>query len=913
MSRRSDLVVSLLLLETLSTGACGDDQAACPRGFERQGASCVPIFDDCAGPAEISVRGGGCSSVGVTYCATGLFEPDGEGGCDAILPPLPGPCPAGSMEVLGRTTCQPVGVTECAPGFTSDGEGGCDALLPPGPDPCPPGTIALLGHTECVALGDCGSGAWGEIVDDGQTVFVDQTADATGADGSPQAPFVSIGEALAAALPGGQVAIAAGDYTERLSLNRPVRLTGRCAALVTIRGSLFLGNPAPAVTVAAGGTGTSIRGVTLTGPGVGLVVEGAQQVTAQELQVLDAGDMGIAARQEAELSLQRVVVARCATAGVYSSGSTLELRESVVRDTRAHPASGTLGRGVNVECASSGICGSLRVSSCVVSDNRAVGIAILDVDTEITAAVVRNTQSEENSLTGGRGIHAECQTTDRCGGLLVSSSLVEANREMGIYVTSLDAEIRSTVVRDTQSAELDGWWGRGIAADCSLLTEACGSLRVSSCLVSGNRETGISSGGVDTEITATVVQDNRSEQGTGWFGRGVAAQCSSLDVCPVLQVSSSLVTGNQEMGIYSIGADTDITSTVVRDNLPEELTQKFGWGIGARCDTAVGRCGSLHVSASLVEGNLEGGVAVVGADTDITATVVRSTLPDAAWGLPGRGVNAQCDQDTRDCGTLLVTSSLVEANVGFGINIAGVDAEVADTTVRGTLPEDGRGLFGRGVGARCDPGIRSCGSLLVSSSLIASNVNAGIFSAGTPTTLEGVAVIDTRPNTFGEWEGIYSQGIWALCDPETGDCGGLWMTGCLVESAESAGVAVEGVSGFVASSTVRNVSPQSLDGKYGYGVQIGGLETQQGDAMPVFSVYDCVIQDAALAGILYFRARGAVTGSAVSGAENSVVMNEGSEPTILETNALSGTVENEPTWANLFPSPAPPPALPLEH
>ncbi|MFH2010357.1 MAG: hypothetical protein ABI333_27410 [bacterium] len=60
------------------------------------------------------------------------------------------------------------------------------------------------------------------------------------------------------------------------------------------------------------------------------------------------------------------------------------------------------------------------------------------------------------------------------------------------------------------------------------------------------------------------------------------------------------------------------------------------------------------------------------------------------------------------------------------------------------------------------------------------------------------------------------------------------------------------------------------------------------------------------------RSLGTLTGTVVSGAEYSVIMNEGSSPTIGRGNDLSGTVEDEPTWANLFPSPAPEPNLPYE-
>jgi hypothetical protein len=128
------------------------------------------------------------------------------------------------MEMIGQTECQPVGVIECADGFVSDGEAGCDAILPPGPDPCPFGTMEVLGYTECQPIGDCGTGTWGNITTDATTVYVDATADASGADGSDASPFTTIADALAVVEPGGQIAVAAGDYVERLVINKSATL-----------------------------------------------------------------------------------------------------------------------------------------------------------------------------------------------------------------------------------------------------------------------------------------------------------------------------------------------------------------------------------------------------------------------------------------------------------------------------------------------------------------------------------------------------------------------------------------------------------------------------------------------------------------------------------------------------------------
>ncbi|MFC1482344.1 hypothetical protein ACFL51_00910, partial [Myxococcota bacterium] len=226
---------------------------------------------------------------------------DGEGGCEPILPSEP--CPPGTMEMIGHTECQPVGVIDCGDGFVSDGEGGCDAILPT--EPCPWGYMEILGETECQPIGDCGTGTWGLIEIDATTVFVDATADATAADGSQGAPFTTIQEAYDVVLPGGQIAVAAGEYEERLVINKEVRLTGRCAELVTIRGA-WLVEPRPPVKIGAGGSGTAVRGSTLTGDVEGLLIEDALGVTVSEVQIVDAGSYGLRA-ENADITVVKAI------------------------------------------------------------------------------------------------------------------------------------------------------------------------------------------------------------------------------------------------------------------------------------------------------------------------------------------------------------------------------------------------------------------------------------------------------------------------------------------------------------------------------------------------------------------------------------------------------------------------------
>ncbi|MFH2006556.1 MAG: right-handed parallel beta-helix repeat-containing protein [bacterium] len=1024
--------IGALLLSVLLGVACSDDDgnagnnnAACPVGYEALGSACVPIFDDCPGAAERSVLGGGCRAVGVTACATGLFTADGEGGCEPILPPGPEACPAGTMARLGHTDCQPVGVTQCAAGFDSDGAGGCTPVLPASPEPCPAGSVSLLGYTACQPLGDCGTGTWGNIVDDGTTVYVDQSADATGADGSAGAPFTTIGEALAVVVAGGQVAIAAGDYQERLVLSDGERLMGRCAELVTLRGRVILSDPKPPVTIQGGSAGSALRGVTLTGPGEGLVIDGAQQVTVEEVEVADTAGYGIAVNPDSEATLHRVKVVRGTVVGIMARGAVLTLSESVVRDTQ--PDGGLLfGRGIDAACASGGTCGGLTISRSLVARNRDTSLYLTGLDVDVVDSAIRDTQPKAVDGTAGVGITAVCHSDGTCGTLDVSGSSLSGHRNRAVFSYSAVTTITDTTVRDTLPQESDAGWGQGInafcdteQAGCGSLTvtsslvahnrsagiflygvdavvvdtivrgtlagaderhgegiytrcvesDTCGSLSVSGCLISDNRSAGVLAEGVDTTLTDTVIRDTNPTQADLTGGRGIDAQCDpDFAICGRLTVTSSVVARNRDIGLFIAGVESVVTSTVVRDTLSLQSDGTAGVGIAVRCTQQPNVCARLSVTSSWISNNRETGILATGVETTIASTVVRDTRADSLAGSNGLGIAAECEEqpthcaplrvteslvsgnrvvgiygrgvettvtdtvvrDTRSredtlsggagvavechsadtCGSLAVSGSLVSGNRGLGIFAAGANATVSDTVVRDSLPWESDGRFGRGINIRCDVTHPTCGTAHVSSTLVHSGLDAGIYISGVNTILEGVAVADTIPTLSGDQRGEFGQAILALCSDTHSICPTLQATHCLVDSSYSAGLAARGVSGFLNGSVVRNVVAQPLDSKYGYGVQLEGLEGQTGTSMPSFNVLSCEIRDANLSGVLYFRARGTLSGSVVTGAENSVIMNEGSEPTILGDNELSGTVENEPTWANLFPSPAPPPALP---
>jgi hypothetical protein len=617
--------------------------------------------------------------------------------------------------------------------------------------------------------------------------------------------------------------------------------------------------------------------------------------------------------QAAELRLERVVVAASTTEGVQSIGSTLDVMESVVRDTRSQPGTGWYGHAITAHCDfNSGTCGSLSVARSLIAGNRNIGLFVDGTDATITASVVRDTLPQESDQLRGRGINAQCSPVlGICGSLAVTGCLVVGNHASGIFTAGADVTVTSTVVRDTLPRQTDLDFGRGIQAECHPDLGICGHLRVTSSLIAGNRDVGIVAEGAAATIASSVVRDTLPRESDHGSGRGIGVQCDSdLSICGLFELSSSVVVGNREIGVTTGGVEATITSSVVRDTLPQQSDQMMGYGISGECHPYLARCSRLTVIDSLIAGNRVVGVYASGADAQVVSSVVRDTQPQQSDQFGGMGIVAGCSADLGACGRLAVTGSLIAGNRDLGIFSFGIETTVTGSVVRDTLPRLSDNGFGRGCQAQCLRELETCGSLTATNSLIASNVNSGILAYGVPIFLQSVAVTDTRAIPEGDNAGDFGQGIWAGCDDMLWICPPLEMTHCLVAGSHTAGVAALGASGFIQGSVIHQVAPRPLDSAYGYGLQVEGLAGAPGVVM---DVRETQVMDATLAGILYYQAGGTISGSVVSGADFAVVYAGGTgPPTDAGDNVLDGDVVSGLSRQELEPSPAPPPVFVID-
>ncbi|MBL9028257.1 MAG: hypothetical protein JNL21_39050, partial [Myxococcales bacterium] len=437
-------------------------------------------------------------------------------------------CPAGT---LGQPdgTCRPAGILAgaCADGFAhvpfesqldgADGVAGtCEAILPAAP--CDDGSFAVPGEASCHPVGDCGTGQWGNIPVDQDTVYVDASFVGV-SDGSAAAPFTTIADAIAAAPAGGLVAVAAGSYAEDVTIaGKAVVVQGVCAEQVEISGAAA----AAAVTISTGATGTTLRGLAVRGAGRGVQVEDATDVLLSELWIHDGGNTAVFVTGETgptTVRVERSSIDANVGYGVVAVGAEVEIEQSAVRRTQERP-DGTAGQGILTTTTTEGAPGSLILRRALIEQNHDIGVFLYGSSALVEGTVVRDTETDTAGI-GGEGIVAgQHQDLGLPADLAVRRSVVEQSKGVGISVTGSSALIEDTVVRDTELQAQGA--GRGIVVQNSQVTGDASTATIMTSVVEDSFFTGLFVGGSQATVESTVVR--RTKQAALDQGRGVNVQ-----------------------------------------------------------------------------------------------------------------------------------------------------------------------------------------------------------------------------------------------------------------------------------------------------------------------------------------------------------------------------------------------------
>jgi hypothetical protein len=476
--------------------------------------------------------------------------------------------------------------------------------------------MAIPGDNECRPVMPCAPGTWGDIRTDATTEHVDGSYAGADGDGSSAKPWTTIASAIAAAEPGAIVAIAAGSYGEDLDLQgKPVVVWGKCPNDVEIVGSA---SAIAAIVIRGQADGTILRGVAVTGAATGIGLSGSERVAIDRVWVHDTSGRGLSAENvlgPTSLALTSSLIERTHEIGVHISGAVATVETTVVRETMAN-ASDDLGRGINVQVGG-GESSAVAIRTSVVESNNEVGVYVGGSQVAIDASVVRGTLPNARGK-GGRGVYAGVDGQEPSD-LTVRGSLVDDNQEVGLFVEGSALLLESTVVRGTRLDDA-GLFGRGVGI------QNASTATIRSSLVDGNRDFGVFVMASQATLEASVVRATLP-RGDGLYGAGIDVQFDiDTGARSTATIRGSVIEQNHEHGIIVLSSDANVEGCLVRATKPNGAGL-FGDGL---CAFAEVDDASTTVTASRIEDSARAGVSSFGALVSLGDTAIACSAFDLA-------------------------------------------------------------------------------------------------------------------------------------------------------------------------------------------------------------------------------------------------------------------------------------------
>ena len=550
-------------------------------------------------------------------------------------------------------SCQLAGVRPggCGEGFVHDGSRGCFPILPA--EPCAPGMIALPGDEACQDIAPCGEGRWGNIITAPNTMHVDGSHQGSST-GSATEPFVTIGEAIDNAEAGATVAIAAGTYRENVSvIGKPLTIWGRCPSMVQIEGE---GGTTSNGALSAGfgqADGTVFRGVAVTGPIAGILIEQAD-VTIEEVWVHGSGLLG-AQLSSASCSVRRSLFENNQGDGLTVHNSHAVIEAIVSRDNKPGANSPGMGLFVAAENGPS----HADVSGSVFERNTTSGIVVSDgASAAIERVVARDTQLGVLGAIG-QGIVVSDGEALLPAFATIAQSVVVNNWAVGIFINGSEGQLHSVTVRDTQQGAIPS--GMGILIQRGFFSDTPSVASITESLVERSMLAGVDvTTGTLTAQSVAVLDSRLSNQ--GFSGQGVAIETFSN-----ANLVDCYIEGAYTSGISAFESNVGVNRTVVRQaqRVPDG---PFGDGLLVWADQGPAW---MDVNDSLIENSDRAGVANFGARVSLRNTSLRCQAFDLdgeldAFTFEDNGNNScGCPEASDPC--LVVTTGLERPDAVGGL------------------------------------------------------------------------------------------------------------------------------------------------------------------------------------------------------------------------------------------------------
>jgi hypothetical protein len=654
-------------------------------------------------------------------------------------------------ELQGRPA--PPRITPCPAGWLDQAPAGdAPATCVPYPDSasadCGEGRALFPGHADCVTVGTtCPSGDFGSGWSaDAPVLFVSATASG-GGDGTREAPFASIEQAMAAAPEGDTVlALAKGEYPGPVELEDGITLWGACPSQTVLARP-----PGERVVVELGreGAHAGMRNLTVRGGLVGIWLDAADahlELTGVMLRAPTAG--GATVRGGATMRAEGVVVrdvvsSERSTVGIEVLKGRLQLHSSVIEDVRGIGAKAS-GSGAMVVLQDSairdvawspetgfghGLLAQLQAQltvrrSVLERTSRAAVIAGANpAKLTLERTLVRDTRPGGGF---GRAVVAEGASE-----LVVRRSVLRDNQGAGLSTRNTPAMLEDLVVQGTEPSSQEG--GRGMAL-------AGSEASLSRVWIQDNHEGGLTVSRTALDLSdLTIVGTAPNAQGDLGTGLEVA------ESRPV-RLRRARIEDNRTVGFAARGSTLDIRDVRVRGTRAAPAGRApRGVGIG----TSSGSLRRLHLddnrrAALLVKDTEELSLA------DVRVTDVR---PGARHGF-GRAVESEN-------ASLTMSRVLVEDYQDTGIVVSGGEVTFKDVTLRDGMgvpdPTTRPGMLNQGRGIVVTDGATAQLRRIHMRRAMQNGII--VQREGTEARLFDIDVAETRGVAHGEFAGLFGRGL----------------------------------------------------------------------------------------------------------------------------------------------------------
>jgi hypothetical protein len=266
----------------------------------------------------------------------------------------------------------------------------------------------------------------------------------------------------------------------------------------------------------------------------------------------------------------------------------------------------------------------------------------------------------------------------------VTGSLFERTKSRAMYVLGARGTISQTEVRDTRARD-DGIFGTALEVLGGDLTAVPAEVTVERAVFGQSRDVALLVFGSTVTVDSTLIRDTLPSEASQRFGRAIDVEEDYENGNhAVMTVTRSVFERSHDLAVFVAGSELTLEDSVIRDTAPEGASGHFGRALQVQDRPGLGRRGRASVARTVLERCHDAGLVVTNADATLVDTIVRDVAPRAADGGFGDGVAAWRVEDITDDQAPFATLALDGVRIERSAR-AGVASFGASVTMRSSL------------------------------------------------------------------------------------------------------------------------------------------------------------------------------------------------------------------------------------